>query len=72
MLAAPTRGSGMMEFRCAECNKILGDEIPLLVDGKGLFPLDFCSWECLMGYVIKKHNQEQPTSSNSALLKEVK
>ena len=63
----PSHGGGIgrdMEFKCAECNKVLQEEVPILLDGKGLAPLDFCSWECLMVYVIKKHNQEQPTSAN--------
>lgn len=51
-----------MKFYCEECKKELPDDIPILVDGDGLSPLNFCSWECLMKYAVLKNNQVHQTS----------
>ncbi len=46
-------------FRCEECKE---DTANILVDERDKGGLEFCSWECLMEYAIKKHNREQPTT----------
>ena len=49
-------------FKCAECKEKTEN---ILVDEPSKPPLEFCSWECLMKYAVKKYTREQPTRMSS-------
>ena len=48
-------------MKCDECNKRINKpklELNVAISKIFIFPLRFCDWDCLMAYVIKKHNRE--------------